>query len=309
MTAITGLRASNINELVAFSCDDLSIRVVDLETKRVVRELWGCRGQVNDFAFSNDGRWIVASSMDSAIRVWDLPTGHLIDKIQVPTTCTALAFSGTGEFLATAHADELGIHIWNNKSLFSTLQPNHIDEMNTEQNWDSSAITETKTGMIDAAYAVEAEGGNQEPSIISTEQLGDDLMTLSIVPRSSWQTLINLETIKVCLFFERFPLARLTLNRSVINQRSPLKLRKERLSFCRPSMKKSKLVLMHDSHRSPQQLNCRGLRSSRIIKSSHHKKTMSASYSKLVQAVKTLRLLLTTSKRCRREKSIWRYGP
>lgn len=260
MTAITGLRASNINELVALSCDDLSIRVVDLETKRVVRELWGCRGQINDFAFSNDGRWIVASSMDSAIRVWDLPTGHLIDRIQVPTTCTALAFSGTGEFLATAHADELGIHIWNNKSLFSSLQPKHIDEMNAEQNWDSSAITETKSGMIDAAYAEEAEGGNQEPSIISTEQLGEDLMTLSIVPRSTWQTLINLETIKVCLFFELFPLARLTLNRSGINQRSPLKLRKERLSFCRPWMRKRKPVLMHNSPRSPQEPNCRGLR-------------------------------------------------
>jgi U3 small nucleolar RNA-associated protein 21 len=256
MTAITGLRASNINELVALSCDDLSIRVVDMETKRVVRELWGCRGQINDFTFSNDSRWIIASSMDSAIRVWDLPTGHLIDKLQVPTTCTALAFSSTGEFLATAHADELGIHIWNNKSLFSTLQPKHIDEMDPEQNWVSSAITETNSGLIDAAYAVEAEGGNQEPSIISTEQLGDDLVTLSIVPRSTWQTLVNLDTIKVCLFLERFTLTRLTLNRNGINQRSPLKLPKGRLSFCRPWMRNSKLVLMQ----SPQQLNYRDRR-------------------------------------------------
>ncbi|KAH8689791.1 putative snoRNA binding protein [Talaromyces proteolyticus] len=194
--AITSLRSSDINELVALSCDDLSIRVVDLETKRVVRELWGCRGQINDFTFSNDGRWIIASSMDSAIRVWDLPTGHLIDIFQVPTTCTSLAFSGTGEFLATAHSDELGVHIWNNKALFSSVQPNHIDENEVELEVNSTAITETKSGMIDAAFATDVENKHHQPLISPAEQLSDDLMTLSIVPRATWQTLINLETIK-----------------------------------------------------------------------------------------------------------------
>jgi WD40 repeat protein len=60
-------RYSKASELVAFSCDDLSIRVIDLETRKLVREFWGCVGQVNDFIFSNDGRWIVAASMDSVV--------------------------------------------------------------------------------------------------------------------------------------------------------------------------------------------------------------------------------------------------
>ena len=65
-----------------------------------------------DKCFSNDGRWIIASSAESVIRVWDLPTGHLVDAVRVETPCTALAFSNTGEFLATAHAGSIGINLW-----------------------------------------------------------------------------------------------------------------------------------------------------------------------------------------------------
>ena len=34
--------------LLAVLCDDMKIRVVDIETKRVVRELWGFRGRILD---------------------------------------------------------------------------------------------------------------------------------------------------------------------------------------------------------------------------------------------------------------------
>jgi U3 small nucleolar RNA-associated protein 21 len=199
MTAITGLRFSSINELAALSCDDLSIRVVDLETKKVVRELWGCRGQINDFVFSNDGRWIVAASMDSIIRVWDLPTGHLVDIFRVPTTCTALAFSGTGEYLATAHADEVGVHIWNNKSLFTNFRPVHIDEAALISNVTSVTSTESGSGMVDAALITDVDDEDQDKTAISFEQLDRDMTTLSIVPRATWQTLINLDIVRVSL--------------------------------------------------------------------------------------------------------------
>ncbi|KAL8978091.1 MAG: hypothetical protein Q9205_006242, partial [Flavoplaca limonia] len=117
MVAITAARYYRPSDLIAFSCDDLSIRVIDLETKKLVRELWGCLGQINDFCFSNDGRWIIAASMDSVVRVWDLPTTHLINAFPVESPCTALAFSETGEYLATAHADSVGINLWNNRTL------------------------------------------------------------------------------------------------------------------------------------------------------------------------------------------------
>ncbi|CRK30183.1 hypothetical protein BN1708_018463, partial [Verticillium longisporum] len=52
MVGITGGRYHAGNDLLVFACDDLSIRVVDLETKKTIREFWGCEGKINDFCFS-----------------------------------------------------------------------------------------------------------------------------------------------------------------------------------------------------------------------------------------------------------------
>ena len=50
-TAITVARLYRDSDLLAVSCDDLCIRVIDTETKKVVRELWGCRGRISDYVF------------------------------------------------------------------------------------------------------------------------------------------------------------------------------------------------------------------------------------------------------------------
>ncbi|KAI4142091.1 MAG: hypothetical protein LQ341_003317 [Variospora aurantia] len=126
--AITAAQYYKSSDLVALSCDDLAIRIIDTETKKLVRELWGCGGQIVDFCFSHDGRWIIAASMDSVIRVWDLPTSHLINAFRVESPCTALAFSETGEYLATAHADGVGIHLWNNRTLFTHVPTRMIKD-------------------------------------------------------------------------------------------------------------------------------------------------------------------------------------
>lgn len=197
MCAITGLRYNSANDLIALSCDDLSIRVVDVETKKLVRELWGCVGQVNDFCISNDGRWIVAASMDSVVRVWDLPTGHLIDAFRLENTCTSLSLSSTGEFLATAHSDGVGINIWHNRSLFMHVPTRNIDE---DAITDVAAPTASGEGgvvAIEAAFYEESAPDTQDGPNIPSEQLSKDLMTLSITPKSKWQTLLHLDIIKV----------------------------------------------------------------------------------------------------------------
>ncbi|KAF5865828.1 hypothetical protein ETB97_001894 [Aspergillus alliaceus] len=196
MTSITGLRYSSTSELVAFSCDDLSIRVVDIETRKVVREFWGCIGQVNDFAFSSDGRWIIAASMDSVIRIWDLPTGHLIDLFRVPSTCTALAMSSTGEFLATAHADGLGVSLWSNRSLFVPISSRNLDETEIADVGVPTISGETGVEAIEAAFSESYQPSDAEGPVLSTEQLSQDMVTLSVVPKSKWQTMLHLELIK-----------------------------------------------------------------------------------------------------------------
>ncbi|KKK14604.1 hypothetical protein P175DRAFT_0502723 [Aspergillus ochraceoroseus IBT 24754] len=196
MTAITGLRYNSASELVAFSCDDLSIRVVDMETRKIVRELWGCVGQINDFAFSNDGRWIIGASMDSIIRVWDLPTGHLIDIFRVSSTCTALAMSNTGDFLATAHADGVGVNLWSNRSLFVPVSTRNLTEDSLVDASLPTTSGEGGVGFIEAAFSHTHEEHDDDGPVPSTEQLSQGMLTLSVVPKNKWQTLLHLDLIK-----------------------------------------------------------------------------------------------------------------
>lgn len=198
MSAIIGSRYHKQNDLIALSCDDLSVRIIDTETKKLVRELWGCVGQISDFCFSNDGRWMIAASMDCVIRVWDLPTGHLINAIRTESPCTALAFSDTGEFLATAHADGVGVHIWNNRTLFTHVPTRLIRDEEIIDAVAPTASGENGQGMIDAAF--EEDQVDDSPLALdapnAAEQLSRRLESLSLVPRSRWQTLLHLDAIR-----------------------------------------------------------------------------------------------------------------
>ncbi|RDW93222.1 rRNA-processing protein UTP21 [Aspergillus mulundensis] len=196
MTAITALRYSSTSDLVAFSCDDLSIRVVDMETRKIVRELWGCAGQINDFTFSSDGRWIIATSMDSVIRVWDLPTGHLIDIFRVSSTCTSLAMSPTGDFLATAHADGLGIGLWSNRSLFMPVSTRNLNVDSLLEADLPSSAGEGGVGLIEAAFRQDDEDRGGDGPISYTGQLSREMLTLSAIPKNKWQTLVYMDLIK-----------------------------------------------------------------------------------------------------------------
>lgn len=196
MTGITALRFHASSDLLALACDDLSIRVVDIVTKKTIREFWGCQGAIEDFCFSNDGRWIIAASNEGVVRVWDLPTGHLIDAIKMPRICTSLAFSGTGEFLATACEGEIGVNIWNNKTLFTHIPTRHISEDEIAEMSGPTASGEGGHGAIEGAFAEDEDEVMDTAAIQSLDQLNEEMMTLSLVPKSRWQTLLHLDLIK-----------------------------------------------------------------------------------------------------------------
>ncbi|KAG8530101.1 uncharacterized protein KY384_005583 [Bacidia gigantensis] len=200
MTSITSLKFHRHNDLIAAACDDLSIRVVDIETKKTIRELWGCFGQISDHCFSNDGRWIIAASMDSVIRTWDLPTGHLINAFQTESPCTSLAFSETGEYLATAHADSVGINIWNNRTIFTHVPTRPIKD---DEILPATAPTSSGEGgqaLIEAAFDDDEEKEDDENDIdagpLPVDDLASELLTLSLVPKSRWQTLVNIDLVR-----------------------------------------------------------------------------------------------------------------
>lgn len=198
MTKVTGCRYHAANDLIAFSCDDNAIRVVDTETKKTIREFWGCQGAIHDFCFSNDGRWIIASSQDSIIRVWDLPTSHLIDAFRLETACTALAISGTGEYLAASCEGQLGVNIWTNRAIFKHVPTRQISEKEIGQISGPTTSGEGGQGLVEAAFEDDSKEGEEEDGVAAPEldQLSADMVTLSLVPKSRWQTLLHLDLIK-----------------------------------------------------------------------------------------------------------------
>ncbi|KLT38876.1 putative WD-repeat protein [Cutaneotrichosporon oleaginosum] len=193
-SSITALELQRDSGLLACVCDDLVVRLVDIETRRVVRELRGFKGRILDVAFTPDSRWILATSLDSSVRTFDIPTGRLVDAFRVPSIATSLTFSPTGDFLATSHVDSLGVHLWANKAQFSDIALRHIPE---DEDVPEIALPSVQ-GVDDAALAgLEAVGAPEYTDVYTTpDQLADGLLTLSLLPRSRWTTLLNLETIK-----------------------------------------------------------------------------------------------------------------
>lgn len=180
--------------MLAIALDDFTLNVLDMETKRIVRKFSGHGGQVNDMAFSPDGRWLITAAMDCTIRTWDLPTGCLVDCFLVEAAAVSLAMSPTGDFLASAHVDTLGIYLWSNSTLCSlvSLRPLPADYQPT-------------TVMLPGTCASqEEEGGEEEEETDSSEmieyvspgQLDEQLVTLSLLPDSRWKNLLHLDVIK-----------------------------------------------------------------------------------------------------------------
>jgi len=91
--------------LIAVACDDWSVRVFDIASRRRVRKFDGHSNRITDLCFSVDARLLVSAAMDSCVRVWDLPTSRCADWMRFEHPVTSVALSPTGEFLATAHVD------------------------------------------------------------------------------------------------------------------------------------------------------------------------------------------------------------
>ena len=60
---------------VAIAGQDRVIRVYDINTRKLCRRFAGHSREITDMAFSPDGRRFYSSSLDSSVRVYDMPTG------------------------------------------------------------------------------------------------------------------------------------------------------------------------------------------------------------------------------------------
>ncbi|KIP12285.1 hypothetical protein PHLGIDRAFT_124190 [Phlebiopsis gigantea 11061_1 CR5-6] len=181
--------------LLAVVCDDLVVRIIDIETRKVVRELGGFRSRVLDVTFSPDARWLITTSLDSVIRTFDIPTGRLIDAFRTSSVATSISFSPTNDFLATAHVDSVGVYLWANRAQYSEISFHGIVEDDVADVALPSVQGEAEEEALDALASLTVN--DTTPDVFVTPpQLDGELVTLTLLPRSRWQTLLNLEVIQ-----------------------------------------------------------------------------------------------------------------
>uniref|UniRef100_A0A3Q3B8B9 WD repeat domain 36 n=1 Tax=Kryptolebias marmoratus TaxID=37003 RepID=A0A3Q3B8B9_KRYMA len=187
--APASMRLHRDSGMTAVALDDFTLVVVDIETRRVVRKFAGHHGNITDMTFSPDGRWLVTVAMDCTIRTWDLPSGCLVDCFLVAAAPVGVSLSPTGDFLATAHVDSLGVFLWTNRSLCGSvgLRPLPADYQPSEEVLPGVTAEETEQ---------EVTSEEADDVFQSAEQLGAELVTLSLLPESRWKSLLHLDNIK-----------------------------------------------------------------------------------------------------------------
>ncbi|HYX42116.1 MAG TPA: WD40 repeat domain-containing protein, partial [Pyrinomonadaceae bacterium] len=107
-----------------------TIRLWDLQQRKLARTLAGHTSVITSLAFSPDGQQLASASWDKTIKLWDTRTGQLLRTLEGHTSSvTALAFSPDGKTLVSGSADYLvdrdhSIKLWDVQSgqLLRTLE-------------------------------------------------------------------------------------------------------------------------------------------------------------------------------------------
>lgn len=148
-------------------------------------------------AFSPDSRWLVTTSLDSVIRTFDLPTGRLIDAFRTASVATSITFSPTGDFIATAHVDSVGVHLWANRALFADISlRTQVDEdflpALAMPGLHAEDDEEEGEALADEAIAF----ADADEMAVESRQLAPHLISLSSQPKTKWTALLNLDAIR-----------------------------------------------------------------------------------------------------------------
>jgi len=160
--------------LISLAFNDYTIKIYDFDTMtfKCIRTFTDHihTNDITALAFMPDARWLLSTSLDKTMRIWDIPSGQLIDMIEFDQAIITLAVSPNGDMLATGHTDALGVYLWSNRSMF---------------------VGSTIGSIIDIDKEQLLVGEFQSP-----EQISKNLITLSSLPESKWKNLLVLDTIR-----------------------------------------------------------------------------------------------------------------
>nr|CAD1831831.1 unnamed protein product [Ananas comosus var. bracteatus] len=187
-----------VNGLLATVADDMVLRLFDVVALRMVRNFEGHTDRVTDLCFSEDGKWLLSSGMDGTLRIWDIILARQIDAICVDASITALSLSPSMDVLATTHVDQNGVYLWVNQAMFSGST--NIDNYASGKHVRNVQMPSVSAKEGSEEESIQASGNQSQmknSSFAHIDHQIPNLITLSLLPRSQWQHLTNLDIIKV----------------------------------------------------------------------------------------------------------------
>ncbi|AQL04636.1 transducin family protein / WD-40 repeat family protein [Zea mays] len=196
--SVTKIAFHRPNGLLATVAGDMVLILFDTVSMKMVRRFEGHTDRITDLCFSEDGKWLISSSMDGTLRIWDISLARQIDAMHVDVSITSISMSPNMDVLATTHVDQNGVYLWVNQSLFSvsTNTENYASGKHV-RNVCLPAVSSTERSEEEQVQNLgESYKSSIKPFVITDHQI-PNLVTLSLLPKSQWQSLTNLDIIKV----------------------------------------------------------------------------------------------------------------
>ena len=211
LAPIAHVRHQRDSTLLAVVCDDVAIRIFDVVVGRLVRVLTGHTNTITDAAWSSDGRWVLSTSLDSTIRITDVPSGTTIGWYKVDDPATSIAVSPHGEYIATSHASTCAVCVWANRSHFQSAlispagdAPQVLEmpvasgvgeEEDEEEEEDDDEQQPEEEDEEESEEDEEEAAASKALAAPAAAQLGS-CITLSDLPWAHVRTLVHLDTIQ-----------------------------------------------------------------------------------------------------------------
>lgn len=202
MAAVRQMALSRESGLLAVSLEDLSVHILDIFTRKVVRKFAHVHpAPLTDLSLSRDSRWLMTSSLDKTLKVWDIPSGNLIDNVAFPSPIKSFSLSPNNEYLATTHLDSVAIYLWSNRSLYGHVAIKPLDqELDQPREIRMMPSVRPSQPLVDPIVDMPNEASEEDDEDMEAEwyknQITDELVTLAGLPAARWQNLINLDVIK-----------------------------------------------------------------------------------------------------------------
>ncbi|MES1918579.1 rRNA-processing protein utp21 [Bonamia ostreae] len=125
---ITKMKLHLETNLLGVTTNDFEITLIDISNMKMVREFETHFSRISDFTFHPNGRWLITTTTNGIVRVFDILSNILIDWFEFEDPPTSINFSPDERFLMTTHANSLAVHLWINKSHFMHLPTNSVNK-------------------------------------------------------------------------------------------------------------------------------------------------------------------------------------